>query len=185
MALKFPDLGSTVTVKLYNKPPALQERAQWKQPVTEPNEDPYSYDDYVKDHDEAMKRAEQHEDVTVEVTLVGASIAYEWGLRTRGIRLRDARRLSEMREGTTKETAPDLWVPSAMTEEGAREMQSSNMEILGEAFHRINGVHVGSRDLAELEPEEAIKLLKATGIASQVATRCIEAQSPDTAQFLA
>jgi hypothetical protein len=185
MALKFPDLGSTVTIPLYSFPDALQERGQWQAPATDPGDDPYTYEDYVADHEQATKRAEEHKDVTVEVALVGASIAYEWGLRTRGIRLRDARRLSEMREGTTKETAPDLWVPSAMTEEGAREMQASNMEILGEAFRRINGVFVGDRDLAAIEHADAIKLLKATGIASQVATRCIEAQSPDTGQFLA
>jgi hypothetical protein len=184
MTLKFPDLGSNVTIPLYRAPPELEALGQWVQPTAGPGEDPYTYEDYKSEHAEAAKEAQDHKDVTIEVTLVGSSIAYEWGLRTRGIRLRDARRLSDMREGTTKETAPDLWLASTMTEEGAREMQKSNMEILDGAFCRIHGVFVGDRDLSKLEPKEAVELLKAAGIASQIATRCIEAQSPDTGQFL-
>ncbi len=183
--LKFPDLGSIRTVPLYPFPEPLVERSQWKAPPVAAGEDAETYDDYKAAHEALYQRAERHVDVKLEVKLVGASLAFQWGMATRQARLRDAQRWAKLREGTTKATAPELWGEGNLTADGSREYREALRSVLTEAFVKIHGVTVGDVDLVDLEPAESVKLLDAVALADEVARRCIDAQAPDVEQFLA
>lgn len=89
-----------------------------------------------------ISEREDFKGVSVGIKHVGPKVARRWTYQGLAFRSKEARRVSKLREGTTKETAPELW-GDILTPEGAEESADMVDEVLAECVDGVKGAPDG------------------------------------------
>jgi hypothetical protein len=85
-----------------------------------------------------VSEREDFRGVSVGIKHVGPKVARRWTYQGLKFRTSEARRVSKLRDGTTKESAPELW-EDLLTPEGAEESADMVDEVLAECIEGVRG----------------------------------------------
>lgn len=143
---------------------------------------PEETDEQWQAHLRAMAR---YEGVEVECQVVGEGAVLRWSMRTQGARLRGAKALAELRDGTTADTAPTLWADGVLTPDAYAELVEIWMDIATEANAKIYGVTEGGRPaLVNGDARPRAQKMERAGLLDAVVNRVMELQAPEDVDFL-
>jgi len=163
--ISFPDIGSTVRRQIFD-PPA-------KNGETED-----AHKALVARHNQGRGA------IHGTFKLVGPGRAFEWQMRLRSIRLKNAAELSDLRKGHTRDTAPEFWEEDQFTESSLKEIRANHLEILRECLAGLDGFKVGPRDVADAVADDLVKIVDQCGMSGAFVDQAIRAQSPTEDQYL-